>query len=219
MTRLGTDQYSADTTYYPPLVAAAVEASRRTGFELSCLPEHGELLRVLARGVGPGRIGETGTGCGVGLAWLVTGAHPQAALVSVELDAERAAVAAGVFAAEPRAEVLSGDWKLLEAEGPFDLLVLDGGGQGKKSEPPAELPGAAKQGGQRGPEAPLDPARWLRPGGLLVIDDFTPSTGWPPMYGSEVDTARLHWMDHPQLKAAEVRVTPAASVIVATFVG
>jgi predicted O-methyltransferase YrrM len=42
-------------------------------------------------------IGETGTGCGVGLAWLACGAHPDGRLVSVEREPARAGVAAGVF--------------------------------------------------------------------------------------------------------------------------
>ncbi|WP_204760823.1 hypothetical protein [Lentzea nigeriaca] len=73
MTDSGTAAYDhcADL---PPLVAAAVRAARQAGFAHSCLPEQGRLLRTLAGGVGGGVIGETGTGCGVGLAWLVSGA-------------------------------------------------------------------------------------------------------------------------------------------------
>ena len=77
----------------PPLVAAAVALARRTSFAHSCRPEQGHLLRLLASGVGAGAIGETGTGCGVGLAWLATGAAPGATLASVERDADRAASA------------------------------------------------------------------------------------------------------------------------------
>jgi predicted O-methyltransferase YrrM len=67
-----------------PAVSAAVEAAARAGFAQSCLPEQGELLKVLARGVGRGVIGETGTGCGVGLAWLASGAAADARIVSAE---------------------------------------------------------------------------------------------------------------------------------------
>ena len=51
-----------------PLVERAVDLARRLGFANSCRPEHGRLLRALAAGAGT--IGETGTGCGAGLAWL-----------------------------------------------------------------------------------------------------------------------------------------------------
>ncbi len=184
----------------PTIVAAAVAAAELSGFEQSCRPEHGRLLQILARGVGTGVIGETGTGCGVGLAWLAAGAHRHARLISVERDPVRAAIAAELFADDPRVQVITGDWRDLGTAGPFELLVLDGGGQGKGAEPPAE------------------PSEWLRFGGTVVLDDFTPLTTWPPMHADCPDTARTYWLDHPQLRGAELRVSPDASTIVATFV-
>ena len=80
----------------PPLVERAVGLARRLGFANSCRPEHGRLLHALAAGAT--RIGETGTGCGVGLAWLASGARPGTRLVSVEIDTERAGLAASLFA-------------------------------------------------------------------------------------------------------------------------
>ena len=200
VTTTGTAAYDGCTDL-PPLVAAAIAAARSAGFEYSCLPEQGRLLQVLAAGVGAGVIGETGTGCGVGLAWLASGAHPDARLISVERDPARATAATQVFADDPRIQVLHGDWRALSQDAPFDLLVLDGGGQGKADEPP------------------LDPGDWLRPGGLVVLDDFTPMTSWPPTFNGQPDTARIHWMSHPGLRAAEVRVTPAAAAILATYLG
>ena len=186
----------------PPRVEAAVELAGEMEFPFSCLPEQGELLRLLARGIGAsGLIGETGTGCGVGLAWLLAGAPAGAAIVSVERNPERAAAAQKLFADVPGTTVLHGDWSELRRFAPFDLLVLDGGGQGKGTEPP------------------LDPALWMRPGGVLVIDDFTPLTSWPPMHRGAIDTARAYWLDHPRLRAAQINVTPDAATIVATYVG
>lgn len=199
MTVRGTPAH--DQTSMPPLVAAAVDAARRTGFANSCGPEHGELLRTLARGVGAGTIGETGTGCGVGLAWLATGADPGARLVSVERDPARAAAATAVFAADPRVTILTADWRDLRGHGPFDLLVLDGGGHGKHD------------------GEPIDVEAWLRPGGLLVIDDFTPSRAWPPMYDGRPDLARLHWLRHPALLATELPVTPSSATLVGRYTG
>lgn len=202
----GTAAYEAlEPGRLPPLVGAAVALARDSEFGKSCLPEHGELLRVLARAVPEdGMIGETGTGCGVGLAWLAQGARPGTRLVSVERDAQRARNAARVFADRPNVSVLTSDWRGLCAYGPFDLLVLDGGGQGKGGAQEAE---------------PLDPARWLRPGGLIVMDDFSPLTQWPPLFQGEVDTARMHWLDHPRMRATQVNVTPESSAILATFLG
>jgi predicted O-methyltransferase YrrM len=105
-------------TDLPPLVERAVDLARREGFANSCRPEHGRLLHALA--VGAGRIGETGTGCGVGLAWLASGARPGTRLFSVELDTGRAALAAELFADHPQVTVLRGDWTKITEEAPFD---------------------------------------------------------------------------------------------------
>jgi predicted O-methyltransferase YrrM len=184
------------------MVERAVAAARRLDFGYSCRPQQGELLRLLAAGIGPGTIGETGTGCGVGLAWLASGAPAEARLVSVERDPVRAAVAAELFRTDPRVRVVTGDWRDLAGHGPFDLLVLDGGGAAKDADPPVE------------------PGEWLRGvGAQLVIDDFTPLTTWPPRHEGREDAARLHWLRHPRLRASEVRVAPSASTILATFVG
>jgi predicted O-methyltransferase YrrM len=137
---------------------------------------------------------------GVGLAWLATGADPRARLVSVEREPARAAAAAVVFHTTPQVQVVSGDWLDLRAHGPFDLLVLDGGGHGK------------------GGAQPLDPAEWLNLGATVVIDDFTPSTDWPPSFGGSVDRARLYWLEHPCLVTTQVRVVPEMAVVLATRV-
>ena len=91
MSPLGTASYDG-LTDLPSLVERAVDLARRLGFANSCRPEHGRLLHALAAGAGT--IGETGTGCGVGLAWLASGARPGTRLVSVEIDTERAGLVA-----------------------------------------------------------------------------------------------------------------------------
>ncbi|WP_035841264.1 O-methyltransferase [Kitasatospora azatica] len=182
-------------TDLPPPVREALAAADAHGFGHSCRPEQGLLLRTLAQGA-PRLIGESGTGCGVGLAWLASGAAPDVRLISVERDAGRAAAAAEVFADLPQVEVVCGDWTELYERGPFDLLVLDGGGQGK------------------GDGAPADPERLLTPGGTVVVDDFTPSTGWPPLHEGRPDAARLHWLEHPALRATELRLAADLSSVV-----
>jgi predicted O-methyltransferase YrrM len=189
----GTAAYDG-LTDLPPLVTKAVQGARQAGFENSCRPEHGRLLFALASGAET--IGETGTGCGVGLAWLASGARPGARLVSVELDPGRAALAAGLFQDLPQVSVIHGDWREIHRAAPFDLLVLDGGG-----------------GGKRGSE-PADPAVLLRPGGTLVVDDLTPAEEWPPMFEGQVDTARTHWFTHPGVAAAELRLAPDLATLV-----
>jgi hypothetical protein len=39
------------------------------------------------------------------------------------------------------------------------------------------------------------------------------------MYGDRVDTARLYWLEHPAVRAAEIRLAPDAATIVAAVVG
>jgi len=65
----GTAAYR-DVFDLPDLVRDAVTAAIGAGFDFSCRPPQGRLLALLAAGVSGGVIGETGTGCGVGLAWL-----------------------------------------------------------------------------------------------------------------------------------------------------
>ncbi|MFI7872800.1 O-methyltransferase [Streptomyces salinarius] len=192
----GTDAYRDDDGTLPALVVRAVAAARAHGFAFSCRPEQGRLLQLLAAGASHG-IAETGTGCGVGLAWLASGARPGTRLVSVERDAERVRVAREVFRDRPEVEILHGDWRRVEEHRPYDLLVLDGGGQAKGD-------GAA------------DPTRLLAPGGTLVVDDFTPATTWPPLFDGAPDRARLHWLDHPALRSSELRLAPDLAAIVGT---
>lgn len=195
-----------DRADLPPLVARAVTLANELGFIHCCFPEQGALLQVLARGRAGGTIGETGAGCGAGLAWMASAVGPETRLISVEIDATRAAACQALFAALPNVTVLHGDWRVIEGYGPFDLLVLDGGGGGKR-------PG----------DVPADPARLLKPGGTLVLDDFHPplefwpeSTGARDEYGREITGARKHWLPHPDLFATEVRVRPDVSTILAT---
>ena len=195
----GTSAYS-DVHDLPPLVHAAVRLAADQGFDHSCAPEQGRLLSVLARGWSGGRVGETGTGYGVGLAWMVEAAAPSTSFVSIERDAQRVAAAQSLFAAHPQVRVLRGDWTELVRSGPFDLLVLDGGGKGKDASV----------------DRPLDPiAGWITVRGTIVLDDFIPQ-GQP---GSEQhDSARRHWLEHPALRATELRLSPTLATIVAVRV-
>jgi predicted O-methyltransferase YrrM len=184
----------------PPLVTRAVRLAQGLGFAYSCRLEQGRLLHALASGA-PSRIGETGTGCGVGLAWLVGAARPGVQITSVERDKSRADRAARLFGGHPNVRVEHDDWTALAAHAPFDLLVLDGGGSGKVG------------------DEPIDPETWLSPGGTLVIDDFTPSDSRRPLTpDGDLDRPRLHWLEHPALRAIEVRLAADLATIIAVGV-
>ncbi|WP_308294181.1 transferase [Streptomyces sp. ST2-7A] len=114
--------------------------------------------------------------------------------VTVERDEGSARRVADLFADDGRVEVIAGDRRLLERHAPFDAFFRDGGGERDAS------------------GRVVDP---LAPGGLLVMDDFTPSSRWPPLFGGEVDGLRLRRLTHPELTATEVFTTPDASAIVA----
>ncbi|MFF6912479.1 class I SAM-dependent methyltransferase [Streptomyces sp. NPDC012466] len=178
----------------PSRVEAAERLAAEAGFEKSCIREVGRLLRTAAAAKPGGVVAESGTGSGVGTAWLHSGLGEGARLVTVERDAELARRAAGVFADDSRVSVLTGDWRLLERHAPFDVFFCDGGGK------------------RDDPRGVVD---LLAPGGILVLDDFTPSAEWPPRFEGEVDELRLFYLTHPDLDAAEVLTTPASSAIVA----
>ncbi|HEY6318866.1 MAG TPA: hypothetical protein VI462_13405 [Acidimicrobiia bacterium] len=71
----GTASYDGETGL-PGLVERAVELARSTRFPFSCHPAQGRLLALLAHGRPGALIGEPGTGCGVGLAWMLSAADP-----------------------------------------------------------------------------------------------------------------------------------------------
>ncbi|NWF27320.1 class I SAM-dependent methyltransferase [Streptomyces sp. PKU-EA00015] len=178
----------------PPRVVAAERVASEVGFKKSCLPEVGRLLGLAAAAKPHGVIAESGTGSGVGTAWLHSGLGAGARLITVERDEELARRAAGVFADDDRVSVLTGDWRLLEQHAPFDVFFCDGGGKRDDPERVVEL---------------------LAPGGLLILDDFTPSPDWPPRFGGEVDELRLFYLAHTALDATEILTTPASSAVVA----
>ncbi|MFF6874546.1 O-methyltransferase [Streptomyces sp. NPDC012474] len=178
----------------PARVVAAERLAAEAGFEKSCIREVGMLLRAVAAAKPGGVVAESGTGSGVGTAWLHSGLGVGARLVTVERDQELARRAAGVFAGDSRVSVLTGDWRLLEPHAPFDVFFCDGGG---KRDDPGRV------------------VELLAPGGILVLDDFTPSAEWPPRFEGEVDELRLFYLTHPDLDATEVSTTPVSSAIVA----
>ncbi|MER7685433.1 hypothetical protein [Streptomyces sp. NPDC097610] len=64
--------------------------------------------------------------------------------------------------------------------------------------------------------AAADPARLLAPGGTVVVGDFTPATGWPPLHEGAPDRARLHWLRHVALHAVELRLAEDLATLVGT---
>lgn len=179
----------------PPVVRRALDLSRRRGFVTSSRIETGRLLAALAASRS-GRLAECGTGCGVGAAWLSSAAREGSSIVTAELDPGLARAVADLFSDDPRVEVITGDWAALSEKGPFSLLFLD-------------VPEAKRSGADQ-------VADLLVPGGVVVLDDFTPSSCWPPIYEGRVDTVRQGWLTDPRFTTVEVMVTDDAAVLIAS---
>ena len=182
----------------PALVKKAMLLVETHQFKQSSIMEVGRLLSVLAAQVQDGLLGEIGSGCGFGTAWLVSGMSALARLLTVEIDEVRAAAVRSLFQGDSRVEVVTGDWRRLRHTKKFDLLFADGGIDAQNSERLIE---------------------WLSIGGLLIKDDLTPQEYWPDDWRGKKDPVREFWMTNPRLRATEVRVADRHAVILAARVG
>ena len=179
----------------PEVVHRAFAVSRKAGYVSFCRNETGRLLAALAATRG-GTLAEFGTGCGVGTAWLRSGVRDEARIVTAELDPKLAKAAAEIFEDDPQVEVVSADWSTLVDKGPFSLLFLD-----------------AREPKDSGADTIID---LVEPGGVVVLDDFTPCSSWPPVYEGRVDVLREQWLTDERFTTVEVMVAPDASVLIAT---
>jgi predicted O-methyltransferase YrrM len=179
----------------PDIVARAFDVSRKAGYVSFCRNETGRLLATLAATRG-GTMAEFGTGCGVGTAWLRSGVRDDVRIVTAELDPKLAKAAAEIFRDDPTVDVLTADWSTLTDQGPFSLLFLDSG------EPESVRVDAV--------------ADLVEPGGLVVLDDFTPCEIWPPIHRGRVDTLREEWLTDERFTAVEVMIASDASAVIAT---
>lgn len=173
----------------------ALDLSRRQGFVSSTRNETGRLLAALAA-TRSGTVAECGTGCGVGSAWLRSGVRGGVRIVTAELDHRLAEAVRTMFEDDHHVEVLQADWTTLREYAPFSLLFLD-----------------VREAKQNGPELITE---LVEPGGIVVLDDFTPCQSWPPVYQGRVDTTRQQWLTDIGFTTAEVMVAPDAAVLIAT---
>jgi predicted O-methyltransferase YrrM len=150
----------------------------------SSIPAVQSLLRVLAAGR---RVAELGTAFGEGAAAMAGTARE---VVTVEVDPERAEIAAARLAGCANVELLVGDWQeLLAGRGSFDLVFADGGLRESAAwEGVLELVG---------------------PGGLIVKDDLTPGRA---IHG---DPVREFLLRDERLAGVEILTTADTAAIVA----
>lgn len=176
----------------PEIVQAALSLSGRRGFVSSTRSETGRLLAALAASRS-GVLAECGTGCGVGSAWLSSGAREGTRIVTAERDPGLATAVAELFTDVPAVEVFEADWTTLTEHGPFSLLFLD-----------------VREAKSSGRDVV---ANAVEPGGYVVLDDFTPCQTWPPMYSGRVDTVRQEWLTDDRFTSVEVMVASDAAVL------
>ena len=178
----------------PPLVSATLDLSRQRGFITSIRHETGRLLASLAASR-TGTLAEVGTGCGVGSAWRSSGASDRATVVSAELDPALAEDVQQIFGDTDNVEVIAGDWSTLEKYAPFSLVFVDVREVMEDIDVLADL---------------------LEPGGIAVLDDFTPSAFWPPIVDGQVDSVRERWLTDERFAAVEMLIDPYASLLICT---
>jgi predicted O-methyltransferase YrrM len=187
-----TDRVSAPPEL-PALVVRALRMSLHRGYVQASRTETGRLLATLAA-TRTGTIAECGTGCGVGAAWLRSGAPKSTRVITAELDPELAHGVMDMFA-DDDIDVIHADWSDLAEHGPFSLVFLDAG--------------SAKQLPR---EQIVD---LVAEGGMIVLDDFVPCPSWPPLAGGRVDVLRQDWLSDDRFTSVDVMVAEDTSVIIA----
>jgi predicted O-methyltransferase YrrM len=181
---------------FPPLVARAHALAQQAGFPLTreqagparasaCLPDTGRFLAMLAAGCAGGRIGELGTGAGIGTAWIASAMPGDCALVTAETDERLASMVRELLVDDPRVEVVTGDAvTAMSGRGPFDLLFADSGIRD-------EAVFAAL-------------VSLLRLGGRIVMDDVTPRRALAPDSPLRADDLKRRCFAANPLVATEV---------------
>ena len=140
----------------PAIIETLIEEAAKHGFDESCAPETGALLRVLAAAKPKGRLLNLGTGFGVSSAWILDGMSDDAELWTVDIDEMGSAVAKAHLDERLRVVVEDGGAFLEGANAlgqRFDLIFADA------------MPGKYEH---------LDLALALvARGGFYVVDDLT----------------------------------------------
>lgn len=171
----------------PEPVARATALAQQAGFTMSCEPETGALLAVLAAAVpAGGRVLELGTGAGVGTAWITHGLADRTDVDVVTVDNDPAvADLAARLSWSPRVRLVVGDAVHVTAqEGTFDLIFADAQG--------------GKWDGLEGTIAAL------RPGGQLLLDDMTPPRFVDARHEQKTAEVRTAILGHPALVSVPI---------------
>ena len=182
-------------TYVPEIVQVSKTLAKKYNFNNSCSDEIGRLLSVLVGQVQLGKILEIGTGFGVGSSWILSAIAPSVKFISVDNSKDKIDLTSNNII-HKQAKFVYGDWKDIIGSGPFQFIFAD-----------AAVAKIAEG------ESVFD---ILEIGGLLLMDDFTPEEHFPEEWKGEPDEVREFWLNHPNLAATEIYLTPTSSAILAT---
>ncbi|MEM9153623.1 MAG: class I SAM-dependent methyltransferase [Cyanobacteria bacterium P01_F01_bin.33] len=182
----------------PTNVQSILARSQEIGFEMMSDPLVGALLKTLVASKTAGQMLELGTGTGLATAWLLDGMDGDSTLVTVENEAEYAAIARFHLAYDSRVTFKREDagqfLEHLDESDRFDLVFADTWA-GKYTHCDRAL-------------------NALNLGGLYVIDDMLPQSNWPE--GHETQVARLIAQLHNRADLSLVQLDWASGVIIAT---
>jgi predicted O-methyltransferase YrrM len=185
-------------TNVPPAVAAAKRRAIDSRFMQSCEDNVGRLLATLTAAVpSGGRILEIGTGVGMGLAWITAGlgVRDDVEVVSIEADL-RLARAAAAWHWPAYVQLVSDDAaEVMGSLGNFSLVFADA---------------APIKYGHIDAVITL-----LRPGGILVVDDFHEGPRTTEVQHAEKVALRHALFGHRQLHAVELEWS--SGVLLATM--
>jgi predicted O-methyltransferase YrrM len=185
-------------TNVPPAVAAAKRRVIDSRFMQSCEDNVGRLLAALSAAVpSGGRILEIGTGVGMGLAWITAGlgAREDVEVVSIEADLRLARAAGGWHWPAYVQLVTDNAADVMGVHGTFSLVFADAA--------------PIKYGH-------IDAViRLLRPGGILLVDDFHEGPRTTEVQHAEKVALRRALLGHRQLQAVELEWS--SGVLLATM--
>ncbi len=182
----------------PPLVKRAKNLAGQMNYTTVCSDGTGRLLRMLSHQFQSGMIGEIGSGCGVGSAWITSALAAGTSFITVEDSPTLSAVARTLFEEHPSVKVLHAEWHDIVKYGPFNLVYL-----------------SASRAKDCAQEVLLEA---LRIGGTIVIDGLVPVEQMTPEQQSQPDALRSAWLDDPRLLATEILVSASEAVLLATRV-
>lgn len=159
----------------------------RLGFDMSCDPRTGALLRTLAAARPGGRILELGTGAGMSTAWLLDGMAADSSLLTVESEENLVEVARQHLGHDTRVRFVHGDAgaliERLDGER-FDLVFADTwAGKFERLDETLEL---------------------LAPGALYVVDDLLAQPSWPEGHGPRAEALAERLMSDGRLRATRL---------------